>query len=167
MIDRNIEFILDCLSTDDDEVFWASACEVFFEDAAAEAKDTSLFLEIGLCSDWIQPSYKRFTDSQALPLPIQSEKDKSSYSRLLLPEYDWWMFFMFDPGTKVWEAASEPIGEFTCFRCSLPAKTASLTHAVGHAAWRTESDVSRPLLYSFKKSEDDKWECFINPTRKN
>ena len=113
MSNRNIEFILDCLSPDDDEAFWAKACALFFEDAEAARKDgIPVFMEIGICSNWIKPQHSRFTDTQSLPLPLESEKERSGYARLMLPQYDWSMLFMFDEDGQVWKPGDEPSGEF-------------------------------------------------------
>ena len=167
MTDRNIEFIADCLSPDDDESFWETACLSFFNDASEfKPNDEPLFIEIGLCSNWIKPSYKRFTDMHGQPLPEDSEKEKLNFARLSLPEYDWSMIFYYDKKSATWKAGEIPAENYICLRCALPAKTASLQHAVGHSAWVSSREISTPMLYSFKKSAEGQWECFINPLSK-
>lgn len=164
MADRNIEFLLDCLSKDDDEAFWRKACALFFHDALdSKPDDFPLFIEIGLCSNWIKSAGKRFTESNFMPLPQESEKVRMNYARLALPEYDWSMIFYYDEEKSLWTAGDIPDGNFSCLRCALPANTGSLHYAVGHTARISSNDISIPMLYSFRKSDDGEWECFINP----
>ena len=166
MGNQNIDFILDCLALDDDESFWAMACELFFDDAVKyNTEDLPLFIEIGICSRWLKAEDKRFSDSQGQPLPVNSEKDRHSFSRLNLPDYDWSMIFYYDPKEKKWKAGDMPPEDYICLRTALPAKTSNLHHAVGHTTWVRSGEVAMPQLYSFRKV-DEKWECIINALEK-
>lgn len=157
----DINFILDCLSNDDDEEFWRLACENLFEKPKKviqeKTEEWPVYLMIGCCSRWLSTEPRRFSDTHGVPLPSSSRKE--SYSRLVMPEYDWSILFYYDPEKKDWTYGREPVQTHYLYRIALPAKTINLKHAVVLTHWEPMHPVNPefsdyPQLYTFRKVED-------------
>lgn len=159
----NIDFILDCLSEDDDPDFWQIVCDKIFPKPKVlipeKQEDWSVYLTIGPCSRWLSSEPKRFSDTQGAPLPSNSRKQ--SYSRLVMPDYDWSVLYYFDPDKNDWVFGRDPMTNHYLYRVALPAKSLNLNHAAVLTHWEpmhpTNPEFSDyPQLYTFRK-KDDQW----------
>jgi len=159
----DVDFILDCLVDDDDPKFWQLVCQKIFPKPLGliegKQEDWPVFMTIGACSRWLTADTKRFSDTHGEPLPSNSKKE--TYSRLVMPEYDWSVLYSYDPEKKTWAYGRDPISNHYLYRIALPAKTSNLNHATVLTHWEpmhpTNPEYSDyPQLYTFRK-KDDEW----------
>ena len=159
----NVDFIMDCLSEDDDEQFWQVVCDKLFNKPFAlipeKQEDWPVYMMIGPCSRFLSSEQKRFSDTHGAPLPSNSKKE--SYSRLVMPDYDWSVLYNYDSAKEDWVFGRDPMTNHYLYRIALPAKTANLNHATVLTHWEpmhpTNPEFSDyPQLYTFRK-KDNEW----------
>ena len=164
----NFDVIEDCLNSGDDPSFWRTVIDSLFNKPldlipVREEKSWPVYLMIGPCSRWLSAQPTRFSDTQGVPLPANSEK--KAYSRLVMPDYDWSILYLFDEEKREWKFGTEPTANHYLYRVALPARTVNLSHATVLTHWEpvhpTRPEFSDyPQLYTFRKTEGS-WEMVI------
>ncbi len=159
------DLILSHLTVEDDAEFWSTAIAVLLQDVEAKLEDTrpkaEIYAQIGACSHWLRPHQTRWTAAGGFAWPSGYGAD--SYSRLGLPEFDWFVLLRRNFDSQSWEPAEKLNGKrHLVFRAALPTRTKRHPQAAIHTIW-TPSRISGhkerfPQVYGFRKIEGI-WQC--------
>jgi hypothetical protein len=157
--------ILPHLGVGDDRVFWEAAIDVIFRDAdflcRRQDRRDVIVAQVGACSHWLRPHQTRWTADGGFAWPIGY--GGTGFSRLGLPEFDWFIKRRWDRLTSSWQPERDtPRTDCLVFRVALPTRTTRHLQAVVHTVWTPGPPVSprRQLLqfYGFRKKKG-RWLC--------
>jgi hypothetical protein len=159
------DLILSHLTAEDDKDFWSTAVTVLLHDVATDLENarpkTDIYAQIGACSHWLRPHQTRWTTAGGFAWP--SGYGASDYSRLGVPEFDWFVLLRRDFETQSWQPVHKLAGKrHLIFRVALPTRTTRHPQAAIHTIWlpRRPSDGQQKALriYGFRKI-DGVWQC--------
>jgi len=157
--------ILSHLSIDDDKEFWSTALIALLKDVEAELEEarpkTPVYVQIGACSHWLRPHQTRWTAAGGFAWP--SGYGASGYSRLGVPEFDWFVLLRRDFANQSWHPVEKFAGKrHSVFRAALPTRTKRHPQAAIHTVWLPSRPSSRKQkatwFYGFRKIEGI-WQC--------
>jgi hypothetical protein len=159
------QLILSHLFPEDDEEFWLTAISILLHDVEAELTKVRLkskvYVQIGACSHWLQPHQTRWTAAGGFAWP--SGYGGSGYSRIGVPEFDWYVSLCRETEEQNWQPVEKFSGKrHFIFRAALPTRTKRHPQAAIHTLWfpGRPSNVKEESIrfYGFRKVESI-WEC--------
>jgi hypothetical protein len=157
--------ILPHLGVEDDQGFWQVAINNIFRDADLLCRRTNrqsvIVARVGACSHWLRPHQSRWTADGGFAWP--TGYGGTGFSRLGLPEFDWFVTRKWNCLTSCWEPEIGSLRSgFLVFRVTLPTRTTRHLQAAIHTVWTPGPPIApqRQLLqlYGFRKKES-LWRC--------
>jgi hypothetical protein len=152
--------ILPHLGVEDDQSFWEVAINNVFRDADFLCRRTSsgnvIVARIGACSHWLRPHQTRWAADGGFAWP--TGYGGTGFSRLGLPEFDWFITRKWNGLTSSWEPETGSLRTgYLVFRVTLPTRTARHLQAALHTLW-TPGPPTAPRqqllqFYGFRKKE--------------
>lgn len=157
--------ILSRLAPEDDGDFWSAALAVLLHDVETEWGDArskpEIYAQIGACSHWLRPHQTRWTAAGGFAWP--SGYGGFGYSRLGLPEFDWFVLLRRDADSQSWRPVEKLTGKKRLIlRAALPTRTKRHPQAAVHTIWTPGRLAGRKKgfsrVYGFRKLEGA-WQC--------
>jgi hypothetical protein len=165
---KNEEFkenIFNNLSPDDDLSFWSMATDFVLHQIETELdevyKPVEVFAQIGACSRWLRPHQTRWTAAGGFAHP--TGYGGSGYSRMGLPEFDWYITLQHNWENKSWCLVAKPQGKkMLMLRATFPTRTGRHTQAAIHTLWTpknpAQTEVKPVRFFGFRKIQGQ-WKC--------
>jgi hypothetical protein len=151
----------DCLTPEDDPLFWKVAVSVLMQDVnhiiLVTESQRNFFIEIGPCSHWLRPHQTRWTADGGFAWPAGYEGRPFNYDRL--PGFDWSVYLGWNPVAKHWQMMASSFLPKRSFvlRAALPTRTARHNQAVVPSIWLNGSPAAprkKPaVFYGYRKIE--------------
>jgi hypothetical protein len=142
------------LGAEDDPALWQSVVNTVFPDAQALCQlvqgSWRVITQLGSCSHWLRPHQTRWTADGGFAWPTGYQG--RPWSRLGLPEFDWFRERTWRPGLKQ-----------LLFRVAVPSRSRRHRQAAVHTVWHPgkafgfRSDVIQ--FYGFRRQASGSWAC--------
>ena len=155
-----LDMILSRLNAEDDADFWTLAVPILLREATWDLEQAEFrghaCAQIGPCSHWLRPHQTRWTAAGGFAWPSGYEGPR--YSRMSLPQLNWFALACWNHKTRQWLRVEEvATKKLLLFRAALPTRTMRHAQAAVHTAWlptdpsRKRKKMMRP--HGFRKIE--------------
>ena len=151
---------------DDDPALWFAVTNVVFLDAQAlcgiAVDGRRIVAQLGRCSHWLRPHQTRWPADGGFAWP--TGYDGEGFSRLGLPEFDWFRQWCWNSDSHRWEVwESAPSSSELVFRVAIPGRSRRHLQAAVHTIWQpgTPPRPGRDFLqfYGFRQQATGAWKC--------